>query len=300
MLHRPLAERNGCAWVHGPMTAPATADLAKALPRRPLAVRPPQTVGPLAMLGLFAMLFAFLGGVLWWLGPDLARDWGISADAAPASDIRIEKGRCRSKLFVLRVCDVVLASQGGAKRTLWYVFIDAPTGSQDPERIEPVRSRSKPELVSTGLGLAKLLSRSLTLMLAVCVLAFCIAVAVWVTRQGLRTQRAFRDLSGQPVIPVVVEIERHNLVPPRRRLWVYLYDDAGGRGRAFIELPSKDRPLFTDASEQRALALRGARGGRPLLLDAQLSCLDLTAPEKEAFYAACRRAFAVADGGNSA
>ena len=153
---------------------PTTIDLAGALPSRPVAVTPPPTVAPLDGLGMFALLFALLGGLLWWLGPDLARDWRIGG-AAPAENVRIEEG--------------------------------------------------------------------------------------------------------------------HNLVPPRGRVWVYLYDDGGRQERAFVELPSKDRPLFTDTSETRALALRGERGGIPLLLDARLGCLDLTGSEKAAFYTACDAAF---------
>ena len=276
--------------------SPSTILLANALPGRLVAVRPPRTVGPLAMLGLFAMLFGFLGGVLWWLGPDLVRDWRIGSDTAPASDVRIEDARCRARLLVVHICDLTLAGPAGAKRALWYIFIDAPNQAHSTDRVTPLRGRSDPELVATDLGLAKLLTRSLTLMLAVSVLALCIGVGVRVTQQGLGAARAFRNLSGQRLKPVVVEIERHNLLPPRRRLWVYLYDDAGRPGRAFIELPSRDRPLFTDVSERWALALRGEQGGAPLLLDAQLSCLDLTAAEKAAFYAACRAAFGAEDG----
>jgi len=277
---------------------PTTVDLADALPRRPVSVRPPQTAAPLAVLGMLALLFGLLGGVLWWLGPDLVRDWRIGNDAVPAIDTRVEEARCRSRLFVLQVCNFSLAddrSAGSAKRTPWYVFLGAP-GS---ERVVPLRGLSDPALLSTDLGLEKRLARSLTMALVVAILASCIGAALRMTQQGLRTHRAFRNLSGQRLTPIVVEIERHNLLPPRRRLWVYLYDDGERQGRAFIELPSKDRPLFVDTSEKRALALRGEHGGTPLLLDADLACLDLTGTEKAAFYAACRTAFGVRDAGNS-
>jgi len=270
---------------------PTIVDLAGALPNRPVAVRPPRTVAPLASLGLFALLFGLLGGVMWWLAPDLVRDWRIGNDPTPASDSRVEEARCRSRLFVLQICNVTLAddrSVAADKRTLWYVFIGTP-GS---ERIVPLRNRSDPALFSTDLGLETRLARSATLALAAAILALCIGVALRVTQQGLQTLRAFRNLSGQRLLPVVVEIERHNLVPPRRRLWVYLYDDGSRRGRAFIELPTRDRPLFIDTSEKRALALRGERGGTPFLLDAGLNCLDLTSAEKAAFCDACRAAFA--------
>ena len=272
--------------------SPTTIDLAGALPSRPVAVTPPPTVAPLGVLGMFALLFALLGGLLWWLGPDLARDWRIGG-AAPAENVRIEEARCRSWLALLHLCDVTLVDNhngSAARRTLWYAFIDAE-GPRMPAASRPVRSAARPELVSTTFGLEKLLARSGTLAVAVTLLGLCVAAAWRVTQQGWRNLRAFRGLSGQRLVPVVVEIEHHNLVPPRRRMWVYLYDDGGRQERAFVELPSKDRPLFTDASETRALALRGARGGIPLLLDARLGCLDLTGSEKAAFYAACDAAF---------
>ena len=286
-----------------PMTSrPTTTDLADALPSRLVAVTPLQSVAPLGSLGMFALLFAILGGLVWWLGPDLARDWRIGSDATTAGDVRIEEARCRSRLRVLHMCDVTLAddrSAGPAKRTLWYVFIGAQA-SEVLAAMRTLRSASDPALVSTTLGREKRTARTITLALAVALLASCIAAALRVTQQGLRNLRALRGLSGQRLVPVIVDIERHNLVPPRRRLWVYLYDDGATRSRAFIELPSKERPLFTNSSEKRAVALRGEKGGMPLLLDARLNCLDLTAVEKEAFYAACRAAFARRDRGNSA
>jgi len=280
---------------------PITIDLSDALPSRPVAVTP-RTIAPLSALGIFGLLFAVLGGLVWWLGPDLARDWRIGSDANAAGDVRVEAARCRSRLVVLNLCDVTLADERGAepaRRTLWYAFIGT-NPSNGLAAMQPLRSRSDPALVTTTLGGEKRSARTVTLAVAVALIAACIVAVARVMQQGLRNQRAFRALSGQRLIPVVVDIERNNLLPPRRRLWVYLYDDGGRQARAFIELPSKDRPLFTDPSEKRALALRAERGGVPLLLDARLGCLDLTAPEKEAFYAACRAAFGPQDGGTPA
>src|SRR5262245_7710925 len=212
------------------------ADLADALPRGPIAVRPPQTVGPVALLGVLALLIGALAGLLWWLGSDLIRDWRMG-DAAAANDVRVEEARCRSRLIVLQFCNVTLTEDGAAaKRTLWYVFI----GGAGSERVTALRSRSDPTHLSTDLGQEKLFSRSATLALALALLALCIGAALRVAQQGYHNLRAFRDLSGQRLTPVVVEIERHNYLPPRRRLWVYLYADGDKQGRAFIELPSRD------------------------------------------------------------
>lgn len=274
------------------MTAHSTLDgLANALPRRPIVVRPPPTIGPLAAIGLFALLFGMLGGVLWWLGPDLARDWRMRNDAVAAGDARIEEARCRAWLVVLKFCDVTVLDErdtAGGKRTLWYAFIDV-AGEQ---RVVLQRSRSDPSLITTEFGLEKLFSRLVTLLLLCAIFMFCIGVAVVVLLKAMRARRAFAGLSGQRLVPVVVEIERNNLVPPRRRMWVYLYDDGGKQERTFVEWASQERPMFATADERWALALRGEQGGTPLLLDAGLMCLDLTEAEKAAFYDACRAAFA--------
>jgi len=264
-----------------------TIDLAHALPRRAIAVRPPPAVGSLATLGLFALLFATLVGVLWWLGPDLVRDWRIRGDAVAASEVRIEQARCRTWLALIKVCDVTYANGAdGSTRRLWYLFF----GASGEERMELLRSRSDPAQVSTRLGLERLYNRSIALALLTAILGFCVGAAVQVVHKVMRLQRVFAAMSGQRLTPVAVEIERKNIVPPRRRMWVYLYDDGGRVGRAVVELSSKDGLVFLTADEKWALALRGEQGGTPLLLDSRLTCLDLTEGEKAAFHEACRAA----------
>ena len=98
-------------------TRSAPPDLAAALPRRPITVRPPPPLGPMATVGLFGMLLGLLALVLGWLGPDLARDWRIGRDLAAADGARIEQARCRSGLFVFKVCDIAYTdSRAGAEQ----------------------------------------------------------------------------------------------------------------------------------------------------------------------------------------
>lgn len=191
----------------------------------------------------------------------------------------------------LEFCNVTVVDQREAadiRRTLWYAFIGGP----GEPRFALQRSASDPALLTTDLGLDVLASRSLTLVLFCALLASCVGFAVVMLDEGRRTRRAFAALSGQRLTPVIVEIERKNFLPPRQRMWVYLYNDAGGQQRVVVEWPSKDRPLFTSQDERWAVALQGTEGTPPLLLDANLACLDLTEAEKAGFYAACRSAFA--------
>lgn len=269
--------------------SPATPDLSRALPDRPIGVRPPRTIGPMSTAGLFAMLFGLVAGALWWLGPDLARDWRIGGEVMRAEGARIEEARCRSRLVLLTVCDIAFVdarSADAGRRTLWYFFID--TAGQEP--IILLRATSNEEAITTNLGVDKFYHRLLALIGIVGLLAFCIVLSFQVLRQGMTTRRALAALDGQRLTPVVVALEGNITVAHKRRRWTYLYDAGGVQERAFVELPSSDEPLFASLDGKRALALRGPGGGVPLLLDQKLSALDLTEAEKDAFFEVCRKA----------
>jgi len=277
---------------------PPHLDLATALPDRPIAVRPPQTIGPLSAVGLFVMLFGLLAGALWWLGPDLARDLRIGSDVAPARSLRIEEARCRSRLYVIAVCDVRYAPAAAAAETahgttLWYLLL----GRANADGINLLASRADPELVTTDLGLDRLWQRLLALLLIVALSVTCIGLSAQIVLQGTRTRRQLMGLSGQRLRPVVVGLETSVPIAHKRRRWAYVYDDAGTERRAFIELHTSIDPLFVTPDRKRALAVSGPAGGVPLLLDAPLSALDLTQAEREAFYAACRAALEAAGEG---
>ena len=203
-------------------------------------------------------------------------------DAVAAADLRVRDTRCHSWLAALKFCNVTLVAAKGddaGERTLWYVFL----GGADDQAMTPLRSRSDASHVTTSLGLETMHSRLITLLLFAAIVVLCIGVAAAMLRRGREAQRAFSAMSGQRLEPVVVEIERNNLMPPRRRLWVYVYQEGGRRERALAEWPSRQQPLFTSLDEKSALAIRGEEGGRPMLLDANLQCLDLTDAERAAF-----------------
>jgi hypothetical protein len=242
-------------------------------------------------LGVIALLLIVLASLIGGLGSGIASDWRIRHDAVAASDVSLKEGRCRAWLVVFKFCSVTLAANAdGREPTLWYAFFDAP--GERPVAL--VRGRSEPARITTGFGLETLYSRALTLLVFAGLLAACIGVAGSVLWKGLLARRAFARMSGL-LTPVVVEIERNNRLPPRRRLWVYLYEEGGHRERALAEWPSARRPLFTSEDEKWALAIRGQAGGAPMLLDADLEDLDLTDAERAQFRRAFRSAFGRAD-----
>ncbi|NJO23201.1 MAG: hypothetical protein HC868_09955 [Sphingomonadales bacterium] len=265
------------------MHAPSNpSDLADLLPRRSIAVRAPSAVNGEA-IGVIVLLLVLLGGVLAWLGPGIATDWRMRHDAVAADDVRVRQAHCRSWLAVLQICNVALAADNGdaagSEHTEWYVFL----GRRADPSAAPLRSRSDASRVTTDLGLYKVRRRLVTLLLLAGILVCCIGVAAAMMWRSLQARRTFAGMSGQRLTPVLVEIERNNRLPPRRRLWVYLYDDGGKRERALAEWPSKQQPLFTTPDERWALALRGDKGGTPMLLDVGLKALDLTQAERAAF-----------------
>jgi hypothetical protein len=219
------------------MTArPPQLDLAAVLPPRPITVRPPAAVGPMGMLGMFLVLFGALCAALFGLGSDIVGDWRARGDVVAAGDARIDESRCRSWLAVFVFCSVKTVDPGGldgGNRTFWYVFADAA-----PEQsIMLQRSSADRSLLTTDLGQDQFYNRVTMLALILALLSFCIAAAASLVWKGKKALWAFAAMSGQQLAPIVVAIERNNLIPPRRRLWVYLYDDAGKQGRAFVELP---------------------------------------------------------------
>jgi hypothetical protein len=256
-------------------------------------VRPPSTIGPLSSFGLFALLFGLLAGALWWLGPDLARDWRIDGEVVHAEGARIEEARCRSRLFLLTACDITVLDERRAdpsRRTLWYFFIDRAE-SESIVLVRPKSApRSDPQAITTNLGLDKLYHRLLALTLIVALLMICIALSIQLLWQGASTRRQLVALSGQRLHPVVVGLEGSIPIAHKRRRWTYVYDRDGRQERAFIELAKGNDPLFVTPDGKRALALCGPGGGVPLLLDAKLTSLDLSEEEKDAFFAACRQA----------
>jgi hypothetical protein len=268
--------------------SPRSRDLSHLLPRRGIAVRPPSADLDGAF-GLIVLLLVSLIGLVAWLGPDIAADWRTrSGGTVAALDASIKAGGCRTWLGAFRFCKVTVAAEGDSGvRTFWYAFLGWP-GEQ---RMEVRRAQADPSRVTTTVGLDNLYSRAITLLLLAATILSGVGIAASMLRKSLAARRAFTDLSGQPLMPVIVEIERNNRLPPRRRLWVYLYDDGGKRERALAEWPTTRRPLFTSPDEKWALALTGLQGGTPMLLDAGLTSLDLTQAEKADFGAAFRATF---------
>ena len=265
-------------------TQPTRHDLTDLFPQRGISVRPPRSVegGTLGVIVLFAV---FLIGLLGGLGPSLLDDMRLRGESVATADPRLGEVHCRSWIGVFRFCSITI--EGNGTRTLRYAYFG--TAHELPRTV--VSSANDTTLIGTDLGVAKVASRITVLALLAGAMMCCLGIAAGILRRGMAARRTFARAREQRLVPVIVEMERNNRLPPRRRLWVYCYDDGGRRERALAEWPSAWRPLFTSKDESRALALRGANGLAPMLLDAGLNGVDLTEAEKAAFHERFRALF---------
>lgn len=266
---------------------PPALDFSGMLPDRPISVKPPRTVGALNASGMFFLLFV-LACLVWTLiGADVVRDWRVGRDPVAAADARVDEVQCRSWLYVFGLCSVATTdSRDAAERnvTLRYAFI----GRESTEAVALLRSRGDAALLTTDLGLRTLLSRTLVLLLLAGVLVGAIAALASVVHRANRTRQGFAALNRQHLEPILVEMERNNALPPRRRIWIYRYAGSEGSDTAMVELHSRNRPIFVTKDERWAIAVRGPAGTVPMLLDGNLDTLDLAQEEKVAFLEKCR------------
>lgn len=265
---------------------PPALDFSGMLPDRPISVKPPRTVGALNAFGMFSLLFV-LACLVWTLiGADVARDWRVGHDPVAAADARVDEVQCRSWLYMFGLCSVAATdSRDAAERmvTFRYAFIGGST-----QAVALLRSRGDAALLTTDLGLRTLLSRTLVLLLLASVLIGAIAALASVVHRANRTRRGFAALNRQQLEPILVEMERNNALPPRRRIWIYRYPGSGGGDTAMVEMHSRNRPIFVTKDERWAIAVRGPAGTVPMLLDGNLDTLDLAQEEKVTFLEKCR------------
>jgi hypothetical protein len=124
----------------------------------------------------FVVLIALGAGVLWYQGPLLVRDFGIGPDVEEATQARLVKGQCKSRL-VIYFCDLTIDQNpaGATQRTeLHYLFVDFSFSDYSVRLLSPKGDRST---VTTDIGQDKLWNRAITLAtLSVFFLAMGIAI----------------------------------------------------------------------------------------------------------------------------
>ena len=134
---------------------------------------PSQTLPPRGggKLEIFWSLFgvtacaALLVGLSLFMVPDIASDWQVRNTAQPVAEGRVVKGRCSTRL-VITTCDVTLSMRGKAgplTREVDLLFLGVGGGDYT---VNVLADPSRPELVTTDLGLDRLWNRTLTALAA--------------------------------------------------------------------------------------------------------------------------------------
>lgn len=246
-----------------------------AFPRRPLTVKPGRgaTGGwVLAILGL--LLFGgFLALVGAQIAPAIRDDLAIRAEAQPAPQVRVNGGRCRSRLLMFQDCEVTLTwrgKDGTGTRTMHYMFVEPHMGSWS---VTPMMDPAKPDLVSTDLGIERLTNRILTAIGAVLFALALIVGGFVAARKAQRKSGEVKALSGRVLEPVPVAFDGWGQGPTWK-----VRDERGGT----FEWPvgKKDKPFILDEQRGLVLALRPPEGGPAFPLDEKLRFVTLTADER--------------------
>ena len=124
---------------------------------------------------LSGLVLVVLGiGLAWYEGPLLLRDFAISYNMEAATQARLVKGRCKSRLIIF-FCDLTIDQNlGGAthQTELSYLFVDMPFSDHNVRLLSPKGDRS---IVTTDVGQEMLWNRVLTLA---GMLIFCLAGGV--------------------------------------------------------------------------------------------------------------------------
>ncbi|MBR0649455.1 hypothetical protein GXW78_07270 [Roseomonas terrae] len=247
-----------------------------AFPRRPLTLKPGRSATGgwvLAILGL--LLF---GGFLVLVGaqiaPEIRDDLAIRDTARPAPQVRVNGGRCRSRLFMFQDCEVTLTwrgKDGTGTRTMSYMFVEPHMGSWN---VMPMMDPARPDLVSTDLGIERLTNRIVTAIGAVIVALALIAGGFVAARKAQRISGEVKALSGRVLEPVPVAFDGWG-----QQTWK-IRDE---HGTAF-EWPvgKKDKPFVLDEQRGLMLALRPAEGGPAFPLDEKLRFVTLSPEERAA------------------
>jgi hypothetical protein len=120
------------------------------------------------------LLIAVGVGLAWYHGPLLVRDFGIGADVVSATQARLVKGQCKSRLIIY-FCDLEIdqARAGATLRTeLNYLFVDFSLGNYSVRLLSP---KGDDASVTTDIGQGMLWNRAITLASMV---IFCVSAGI--------------------------------------------------------------------------------------------------------------------------
>lgn len=254
-------------------------DLASVLPNRPIRVKKTgvwpgifQYLGTLMLLGVASFIAI-------WQGPGIVEDWMISQNPVVVQDAQITDGECSTSKGFFVDCSAHVSYEVKGKsieRDIALMFLDFGSGDYE---VDVVRSATQPSKATLSLGLDMLWNRTITVSTLVLALAL-FGLALF--RSGLRTDRN-RRMARRPsqLTPVPVPVLQINKVLGGNVVQ-YQYG-ANKKGAALLttsRFGRKDSPLWLEEDGTHALAVLPEGATIPILLDENLSRLDLSEPER--------------------
>jgi len=111
--------------------------------------------------------------LVWDQGSLLLRDLRIGTDVEEATEARLVKGECRSRVVLIHFCNLKVEQTVGDlqihRTELSYIFVDFPLSDYSVRLLSPKEDRAS---VTTDIGQEKLWNRVITLaFIVVCCLA---------------------------------------------------------------------------------------------------------------------------------
>lgn len=266
------------------------------LPRRPLSLVSSAVSLPRGFFWFSPVIIALAGFIIWWQGPGLWRDYQISRNPIVLEDGAIRDGKCTTRKAVMTECEATLAYtyQGRSYETeTHFFFVDIHSGDY---MTDLVISADNPELATLTLGLEKIWNRAISfavlggLMVLLGGAMVFLAIRVWRVRGNLRKPAELT------LIPVAITATNKS----GKRLFVTYVDKlAPGMTKrtAYTLFKRNEEPLLlTDAQGNLVgAAVRHGRTALPVMIDAGLERIDLTAEERQTALASIHAAKAEAD-----
>ncbi|MBM7047253.1 MULTISPECIES: hypothetical protein [Rhizobium] len=213
--------------------------------------------------------------------PGILRDWTINQNPVTLDSGDIRDGKCSTRKGFFTNCSAHLNYTYNGQsydKDVEIMFVDIHAGDYDTNL---VISGDHPDLATLSLGIDKLWNRIITLAVFVALLG---GASIAVIFQILRVWRV-RGRLRQPaqLVPVPVEITAFDR--RRKRLTVTYADKIAGKktGRAaHTRFEPGQEPLLVGENGGKAVALAVWHGNTslPVLLDAQLERIEMTAEER--------------------
>ena len=249
-------------------------DALSAFPSRPLRARPPFSItGVLWTILAILMVAAMLGYVVSWVAPDLATDWQVRDVAVPIQGSDLSDGSCDSKMFI-HSCDATLTASTGdgqsITRRVRYVFGSFTLGNFTAQ---VVADPKRPQWLTTDLGLDHIWNRTVTMIVAVCLLIAAVLGGIYGIMQAVRARASWRRAELVP-LPL-------NLLGRQRTSGGVVWTVRADNGTTAQWTMARRAKPFVLGPADRVLGLATRTGQSLMPLDDRLRWVELSSAERD-------------------